>query len=234
MSAEQKLKTQIDSLKLELERKEKEINAHLDRIEMLENTIIKLEEIIPEGEDSEIDEEKYKNYVVSVEMAERDAKIRELKNKMGFLRKEKIQLQRKLEKYTKPKSDSTVIRIEEKKQPFEDLIKELQDKIAKQQIIITKQKKNIQELNDYPKKINKKDETIHILEEERDSLKKHILSLKNAQEETGENLLFLVELKEKENRKLKEKYEKLKAKYEALKSIRSEKEKYISKVENQS
>jgi len=61
---------------------------------------------------------------------------------MGFLRKEKVQLQQKLENLHKANS-STLIRIEEKKEPLDILVKELQSKINKQQLIIDKLKEDL-------------------------------------------------------------------------------------------
>ncbi len=73
-------------------------------------------------------------------LEKKDKYIRELKDRMGFLRKEKVQLQQELDKHNKRNPNSTVIRIVEKKEPLELLVKELQTKINNQKIIIKKLK----------------------------------------------------------------------------------------------
>ena len=141
------LRAKIDDLEEEIKSKNREIYDYLDRIEQLENTIMKLESLIPEEDDktSKDKKQKLKESKLEIELTERENQIRDLKNRMGFLRKEKTQLQRELEIYTKKETGSTVIRIEEKKEPLEILVKDLQDKIRKQNNIISKLEQNIKE-----------------------------------------------------------------------------------------
>ena len=141
------LRAKIDDLEEEIKSKNREIYDYLDRIEQLENTIMKLESLIPEEDDktSKDKKQKLKESKLEIKLTERENQIRDLKNRMGFLRKEKTQLQRELEIYTKKETGSTVIRIEEKKEPLEILVKDLQDKIRKQNNIISKLEQNIKE-----------------------------------------------------------------------------------------
>ena len=137
--SENNLKAKIRELENVLEAKEQEVLKYLDKIEELEETLMKLESLISD-ENSKSSKKKWKkakDSLLEMDLEEKEKIIRNLKDRMGFLRKEKIQLQRKLEQYTKEKSNSTIIRIEEKKEPFETLVKELQDKINKQQILIS-------------------------------------------------------------------------------------------------
>ena len=154
---EDSLKAKISELENQLEYKDKEIIGYLEKIEHLEDTIMRLETLIPDKvrEDSKKGK-KITDSKLAIELDDKEKEIRDLKNKMGFLRKEKIQLQHELEKYTKKQTDSTVIRIEEKKEPLEPLVKELNLKINKQQMIIKKLKEEIkkEEINALKLKID--------------------------------------------------------------------------------
>ena len=136
---EDELRVRIDNLEMELERNESEILGYLDKIDNLEETVMRLDLIIPEI-DGKKKGKKSKDSKLVFELEEKEKGIRELKDRMGFLRKEKIQLQREFESY-KRQQKGTVIRIEEKKVPFEALTKDLQSKINKQQTIIERLKR---------------------------------------------------------------------------------------------
>lgn len=134
---EEEFRARIGELEIESDNKEHEIIQYLEKIEQLEDTIMRLELLIPDEEQKSNKKRKKSNYSKStILIEEKEKEIRELKDKMGFLRKEKVQLQQEVEKFIKENPNSTVIRIEEKKEPLEPLIKELQDKINKQNFII--------------------------------------------------------------------------------------------------
>ena len=141
--SEKALKSKISKLESQLGVKNKEIDNHLLKIEELEEKIMVLDELFPEEGVVETKKQAKQrtDSKLAMDLVEKDKQIRELKNKMGFLRKEKIQLQRELEQYTK--KHSMVIRIEEKKEPLETLVKELNLKINKQQTLIKKLKEEI-------------------------------------------------------------------------------------------
>jgi len=141
------LRAKVGDLEEEIKLKNREIYNYLDRIEQLENTIMKLESLLPEEDTnaSKDKKQKIKESKLEIELIEKDNEIRDLKDRMGFLRKEKTQLQRELEIYTQKVPGSTVIRIEEKKEPLEPLVKDLQDKIRKQNFIITKLEQKLKE-----------------------------------------------------------------------------------------
>jgi len=168
--SENNLKAKIRELENVLEAKEQEVLKYLDKIEELEETLMKLESLISD-ENSKSSKKKWKkakDSLLEMDLEEKEKIIRNLKDRMGFLRKEKIQLQRKLEQYTKEKSNSTIIRIEEKKEPFETLVKELQDKINKQQILISELNIELKIKND---KIHSLNNTILGLETKQQPIK---------------------------------------------------------------
>ena len=134
---EEDLRAKLGKLEVESDQKEHEIIQYLEKIEQLEDTIMRLELLIPDEEEkSNKKRKKSKDSKSVILLEEKEKEIRELKDRMGFLRKEKVQLQQKVEQFIKENPNSTVIRIEEEQKPLEILIKELQDKINKQNFII--------------------------------------------------------------------------------------------------
>ncbi|TFG04115.1 MAG: hypothetical protein EU539_11490 [Promethearchaeota archaeon] len=234
--AQDDLKSRIVDLENNLDCKEAEIIQYIDRIGELEEMVMKLEAVIPE--DNILNSKKVlkKAIIAKYEIAleEKDRKIRELKNRMGSLRKEKIKFQHEVEKYNREKNrDSIVIRLEEEKPPFEILVNELQSKINKQNLTMQELKQQIKSSDKYTKKLEQKDEEIENLKIENKKLNKYVLSLKNSQEETSDNLLFLVELKDEELEKLRNKLQKKKNKLKNLKIMLNLKEEIINELINQ-
>lgn len=177
---EKALRAELGKLENELASKENEIIKYLQRIEDLEDSVMKLEALIPEEKDSKKKGKKGSESKASLDLEEKDKQFRELKNKMGFLRKEKIQLQQELEKYTKRSNKSMVIRIEEKQEPLEALVKDLKLKLTKQQNLIRElkaesKKEEITALNAKISDLNKKLEharaVTSLLSEDSDSRK---------------------------------------------------------------
>lgn len=114
------LKTRIDDLEMELEKKEVEIAGYLDRIENLELENQELKLLVPDGESSDNktnDDDNTQNKKIFLKLKTQEKDIRDLKDQMGYLRKEKTQLQSKLEALSR--NNKSVIRIEEKKLPLE-------------------------------------------------------------------------------------------------------------------
>lgn len=174
---EDAFKARIRELEEELGGKDAEINAYLDRIGELEEIIMRLEALIPE-EDEKKKSRKRKVWdsKLAIELDEKDKQIRDLKDKMGFLRKEKIRLQKELEEIKSAKNDSSVIRVEDLRSepPLNDLVKELQDTATKQRSLITKLKTNKVDNEDILEKSRVKDEEIEILKSEISQLKQKI------------------------------------------------------------
>jgi predicted RNase H-like nuclease (RuvC/YqgF family) len=106
------LKRQITDLTLKLEQMEIENEMLIKQIQDLEDELLEFHGIIAEGVSFEnierVLESKFK-----FELKAKDREIRDLKNKLGFLRKEKLELERKLEEFTQSKINSSVLRVED-------------------------------------------------------------------------------------------------------------------------
>ena len=166
---EDALKARNRELEEELKRKNKEINAYLDRIGELEDIIMRLEALIPEEDDKKKSRKrKVMDSKLAIELDEKNKLIRKLKDEMGFLRKEKMKLQRELEEIKSAMKDSSVIRVEDLRSepPLNDLVKELQDTLIKQRSLITKLQTNKVDNEDILEKSRVKDEEIEILKSE--------------------------------------------------------------------
>jgi hypothetical protein len=155
-------------------RKDEEINIYLDKIEELEEIIMRLEALIPE-EDVKKKSRKRKmmDSKLAIELDGKDKKFRELKDKMGFLRKENSRLKQELEKIKSANSSSSRIKIEDlRPEPLlNDLVKELQDIVNNQRLIIIKLKTNKVDKEDILQKLRDKDEEIKLLKSEISQLK---------------------------------------------------------------
>ncbi len=189
---EDALKARIRVLEEELERKNREINDLLDRIEEYEETIMRLEALIPE-EDHKKKSKKQQAFdsKMAIQLDEKDKKIRELKNSMGFLRKEKVQLQQELQRIKSNMSESSVIRVEDLRSPppLNALVKELQDKINKQQSLINKLKSENANSGDIIEKLKDKDEEIEILKSEISGLNQKLKDFSSSSEDkSGESI----------------------------------------------
>jgi len=144
MTEEENLLRKIQDLQSELDKKEIQINTYLDKIDGYEVDIMKYEQMFDENAPkSKI--KKAKEDKLNIEISVKDREIRELKDRMGFLRKEKIDLQKKYELECKKNTETSVISVEEirakEKAPLNVLLQELQDKINKQQSMIRRLKR---------------------------------------------------------------------------------------------
>ncbi|MFX0005703.1 MAG: hypothetical protein ACFFA7_00760 [Promethearchaeota archaeon] len=158
------LKARINELEAELNKKENEISEYLEVIENLEDQIMKLESLFPdEDDDNKSKKQKLIESKMALEIEENERQIRDLKNRMGFLRKEKVQLQQELETIKrKNKSTSIVINTEDlrKNQPLEILVKELQDKVNKQKSIIHNLQREHIDLNEFNDRLKEQEKLI--------------------------------------------------------------------------
>ncbi|GAI62567.1 unnamed protein product, partial [marine sediment metagenome] len=109
---------------------------------------------------------KAKEDKFNIELDVKDREIRELKNRMGFLRKEKLELQKTHDNFVRT-TDSSVISVEElrekNKPPLNILLHELQDKLNKQESLIRRLKNKDLGSYKYNEKIREKDEKIELL-----------------------------------------------------------------------
>ena len=150
-------------------RKDEEINIYLDKIEELEEIIMRLEALIPEEDiKKKSRKKKMMDSKLAIELDEKDKKFRELKDKMGFLRKENSHLRQELEKKKFANSSSSRIKIEDlRPEPIlNDLVKELQDIVNNQRLIISKLKTNKVDKEDILEKLRDKEEEIKLLKSE--------------------------------------------------------------------
>jgi len=150
-------------------RKDEEINIYLDKIEELEEIIMRLEDLIPvEDVKKKSRKKKRMDSKLAIELDEKEKKFRELKNKMGFLRKENSQLRQDLEKIKYANSSSSRIKIEDlRPEPLlNDWVKELQDIVNNQRLIISKLKTNKVDKEDTLEKLRDRDVEIKLLKSE--------------------------------------------------------------------
>ena len=166
MTEEDNLRKKINELQSELSKKDNEINLHLDKIEGFEEEVLRYEEMFDEKA-SKKKMKKAKEEKLNIELDVKDREIRELKNRMGFLRKEKMQLQKKHDNLVRRTTNSSVISVEElrekDKPPLNVLLHELQDKLNKQESLIRRLKSKDLGSDEYNEKIRDKDEKIELL-----------------------------------------------------------------------
>jgi len=178
MTEEENLRRQLGEIQSELKAKNEEISKYLDKIDHLEEEIISLHELEPE-KDSKKKSKKVKESKLHFELQSKDREIRDLKDSMGFLRKEKIEAQRELEKFKlNEMASSSVIRVEDirekNKAPLNILVKELQEKINKKDSLIKRLKGGNYKTEDFEEKQKEKDELINSLNLEIQDLKQNL------------------------------------------------------------
>ena len=166
MTKEDNLRKKIIGLQSELSKKDNEINLYLDKIEGFEEEVLRYEEMFDENAPKK-KIKKAKEEKLNIEIDVKDREIRELKNRMGFLRKEKMELKKKHDDLVRRTSDSSVISVEDlrekDKPPLNILLHELQDKLNKQESLIRRLKSKDLGSDEYNKKIREKDEKIELL-----------------------------------------------------------------------
>ena len=164
------LKSQINKLNLDLEKKDAEINESLEKIQDLEDEVLKFSDLIS-GKPSQEKIKKAIETKFTFELNEKGREIRDLKNRMGFLRKEKAAFQRELEEFKK-KITTSVISVEEireKEKLVNDLLlletstNELRKKMYSQEILtghlkdeISEKEKQIKHLEQVIEELNQK------------------------------------------------------------------------------
>jgi chromosome segregation ATPase len=178
MTEEDKLRKKIEDLEKELETKNKEMMKNLDKIDHLEEELMTLHDLIPE-KSSKKKRKKVKDSKHYFELAAKDREIRDLKDKLGFLRIEKIQAEKELEKIRiNEKASSSVIRVEDIRKndrpPLSILVKELQGKIKKQESLIKRLKGGTYSGEDYEEKLEEKNDEINSLKKDIETLKQQL------------------------------------------------------------
>ena len=234
MTEEDNLKKENDRLKRELDNKNGEITDLLDKVEYLEDEIMKLEQLIPDKKSKK--SKKGKQSKLSIELEVKEKEIRDLKDRMGFLRKEKIDVQKELESIkSSGNSSSSVIRVEDlrDKQPLNILVKELQDKINKQESIIKRFKRSGKgEIEDNTELIEEKEKEIENLKREISSLNRKLEEVKPSDESKSSENITKVLLKDLQETltKVKRQNEELKKKLKQFESLSSSEKDEVASI----
>ncbi|MFX0036238.1 MAG: hypothetical protein ACFE9I_11435 [Candidatus Hermodarchaeota archaeon] len=156
-----RLKIQRDKFDLELDKKDQEIILYLDKINDLEEELMKLHELISKTPSNESIVKMIESKFI-FELKEKEREIRDLKNRMGFLRQEKVILQRELEEFKKISIPSAKS-IEEVRQRqdsvdyilnLESEINELRKELYTHEIIMGNLKKELEKKEDRIKSLN--------------------------------------------------------------------------------
>jgi len=165
MTEEENLRKKIDELKKNLEKKDNEMIGYIDKIDNLEEELMKLHELMAE-EPSKKKSKKVKESKLQSELDAKNREIRELKDRMGFLRKDKLEAQKKLDNIKLQEKSTSVIRVEElrEKAPLNILVKELQGKINKQESLLRRLRNQNVGRSDFSEIIKNKNEEIKSLE----------------------------------------------------------------------
>lgn len=268
--SEDTLKDKIRDLELELEKKELELlekdikllqeyiktefptikdtdaldllnNKYLDKIEQLEDVIMKLEEIIflEEGAITKSKKIQVAESKFAYELDKKEKYIRDLKNAMGKLRKDYTQLQQEFEKFKITHKESSVIRVEDlrKKAPLNVLVADLQDKVNKQKSLINKLEYQLKDAAEFNEKLKEKDDTIDIYKSEINELNQKIHELSSAsQNESSDSMTKkLIEDLQKQLNKSKRQILDLKqklSKYDKKSKKPDKKDQEIEKLKN--
>ncbi len=233
--SEDALKARINQLEKDLDKKEQEILSLLDKIEELEDHIMHLEEeVIP----SAVSTKKSKKMqamdsIFTLEIEEKDKQFRELKDKMGFLRKKNIELQQKLEKLTKKNSTSSVIRIEDlkPKSPLNTLVNELQDKINKQRSTINDLKRQVDDKAEISVILKEKEEEIATLKSDISKLNQSLINAAGGDKESASIQKTLIEDLQNQLNKSKRQVQDLNKKLEKFKKKEKKGEKVAEESE---
>ena len=159
------MRKKVNDLQAELSKKDNEINLYLDKIDGFEEEVMRYEEMFDEKAPKK-KMKKAKEEKLNIELDAKDREIRELKTRMGFLRKEKIEIQKTHDNFVRTINPSiiSVEEIREKdKPPLNILLHELQDKLNKQESLIRRLKSKDLGSDEYNEKIKEKDEKIELL-----------------------------------------------------------------------
>jgi chromosome segregation ATPase len=173
MTEEEHLKKQLHELQSESNKKDEEIAKLLDKVESLEEEIIRYEEDV----EGKVSNKKSKKSKLEIELDAKEKEIRELKDRMGFLRKEKMDYQKELEEIKQKNATTSVISVEElrekNKPPLNALLQDLQDKIKKQDALIRKLKSQ-NDGQEFSIQLKEKDEKIELLNEKVEALTQQV------------------------------------------------------------
>ncbi len=177
MTEKDNLEKKNSDLQLELIKMEEQLDTYLDKIEQFEVELMNYEVMFDENT-SKKKLKKALEEKLKLELDAKNREIRELKDRMGFLRMEKIESQKKLDLEIKKTSNASVISVEElrekEKVPLNLLLQDLQDKINKQESIIKRLKSKDIGSDEFNEKMREKDEKIEGLTDQIADLKENL------------------------------------------------------------
>lgn len=234
--SEDALKARIRMLETELEKKEIEIHNLLDRIEELEDTIMRLDALIPNEDDKKKSKKhQAEDSKMAIELDEKNRKIRDLKNNMGFLRKEKVQLQQEVERMKSRARETSVIRVEDlrSKSPLNMLVSELQNTVNKQRSEINRLKFQNASSEDFNDQLKQKEEEIESLKSDIADLNTKLKDYGTRSDDKSRNLLNknLIEDLQQQLTKAKRQVSELKQKIDKSDKKSKKHAKEVSKIE---
>ncbi|MHA1932285.1 MAG: hypothetical protein ACW96X_07070, partial [Promethearchaeota archaeon] len=188
------LEARIRELEEELAEKDNELIEYLYKLEQLEASVTQLEQLVPEGKKKGKKKQAAQSKM-ALKIKEKDEESRDLKDRMGFLRKENVQLQQELEKLKKEikvlREGSSVIRVEDLRQkpPLNVLAKELQDKVNKQKSEINKLQFKIKQAEEFGEKEKEYENIIETYRSEINELNQKLKELSTASSsESGDSI----------------------------------------------
>jgi chromosome segregation ATPase len=226
------LEARIRELEDELAEKDSEIIDYLYKLEQLEAEVTQFEQLVPEGKKRGKKKQAAQSKM-ALKLKEKDEEIRELKNRMGFLRKEKVQLQQEYEKFKKNQEESSVIRVEDLRQrpPLNALVTDLQDKVNKQKSQINRLNYRVKEAVRDSEKLQELESVIDTYKSEIDELNQKLKELSSPSDnESGDSIAKkLIEDLQKQLNKSKREIIELKQKL-SKKTKKSEKRSDILKI----
>ncbi|MFW9865686.1 MAG: hypothetical protein ACFFEN_06255 [Candidatus Thorarchaeota archaeon] len=185
---QEELINKIRVLESELEKRVRENHSLLDKIEHLEDTVIRLESLIPEEDMKKKSKKKQTaESRLAYELEEKVNEIRDLKNRMGFLRKDYTQLQEKYEKLEASMKETSVIRVEDfrEKSPLNILVKDLQEKVNKQKSLISQLGLEVESTSEFHEKLKEKEDIIEVYKLEISDLNQKLQDLSTTSENKG-------------------------------------------------
>ncbi|MHA1669830.1 MAG: hypothetical protein ACTSV5_04535 [Promethearchaeota archaeon] len=208
------LREQVNELNKELNKRNNEIVFYSEKTHILEDEIIKLRELLPD-EPSKKKGKKVKETKLQLEIDAKNQEMRELKTRMSYLRIENINIQKELKKLKG--SGSTVINVEDlrEKTPLNILVKELQEKINKQESLIRRFQHDNRGTSDFQDVLKTKDIEIENLKNTIQDLEESYSKPNKLDDDRNGDITkkILTDLQEKLN-KLKRQNEELKYKIE--------------------
>jgi chromosome segregation ATPase len=177
------LQNRCRELENELAERDNEIIDYLYKLEQNDARIAQLEQLVPEESDKK--KGKKKNIAESkliLKLEEKDQEIRDIKNRLGYLRKEKVQLQQEKDEEIrdlKNRLSSSVIRVEDLREqtPLNALVKELQDKVNKQKSEINRLRVKTREGDEFDDKLKDYELVIETYKSEINELNQKISEL---------------------------------------------------------